>query len=120
MSKNIKAGSWWLDEDGDIVYVAFNRGQLPFHTTEDDDDDEPIMVWHNQTGGTEAACLWVEESALVRELPGCTGFDYKVPPEIPHSSVMNVPPQWIPYVDGEGKEFLILGYLRQPVDATAG
>ena len=110
MSKNIKAGSWWLDVDGDIVYVAFNRGQLPFHTTEDD-EDEPIMVWHNQTGETEAACLWVEESALVRELPGCTGFDYKVPPEVPPSAEMAGPPQWIPVTGIDGQLYHCLGYL---------
>lgn len=110
MSKDIKAGSRWLDEDGDTVYAAFNRGQLPFHTNEDDEDD-PIMVWHNLTGGTKATCLWVGESALVRELPGCTGFDYKVPPEVPLGTEVGGPPQWIPVTGIDGQLYHCLGYL---------
>lgn len=108
MSKDIKAGSWWLDEDGDIVYVAFNRKQLPFTTKE---DDEPIMVWHNCKDEAEAACLWVYESFLIRELPGCTGFDYKVPPEVPHNSVMREPPQWILVMGVDSQLYHCLGYL---------
>jgi len=115
VSKNIKSGSWWVDVDGDIVYVAFVEQTLPFEV-----EEGRFLCYYDARATNPPAVIWYGEADLIRELPGCTGFDYKVPPEIPHSSVMNVPPQWIPYVDGEGKAFLVLGYQCQPVDATAG
>lgn len=119
MSKNVKAGTWWLDTEGDIIYVGSNRSHLPFPTTEDDEAD-CVEAWFRLGDESKARCSWMMESSLVRELPDCTGFDYKVPPEEPKSLMVEGSPTWVPFTGHDGKEYMFLGYVCQPVDATAG
>lgn len=122
MSKNIKAGTWWLDADGDIIYVGSNRSHLPFATTEDDEED-CVEGWFKLAGESKARCIWMTEPSLVREFPDCTGFDYEVPQEPsgnPKAGLVEGSPTWVPITGADGREYLFLGYEVKPVDATAG
>lgn len=117
MSKNIKAGTWWLDSDGDIVYVVSNNSNLPFGIRE---KASRIGVWWYRLSMDYPLHIMVDEKHLVRELPNCTGFDYKVPPEEPKCPMVEGSPTWVPFTGHDGKEYMFLGYVCQPVDATAG
>lgn len=117
MSKNIKAGTWWLDSEGDIVYVAFTNSNLPFDIKK---EDYRIVAWWYSSSMSGPLPAIVTESSLVRELPDCTGFDYKVPPEEPKCLKVEGSPTWVPFTGHDGQQYMFLGYVCQPVDATAG
>ena len=105
MSKDIKAGTWWLDEEGDIVYVAAVERGLPFHV----DRDEPSVLCYYMRSDGRVDFILHEEYCLIRELPGCTGFDYKEPPVIPTPG--DHPTQWVPLMGVDGQVYHCLGYL---------
>lgn len=104
MSKDIKAGTWWLDEDGDIVYVATTERALPFG----ENIDGPVVLCYYQSGNGNVCWVRHEEEALIRELPGCTGFDYKEPLVIPTPG--DQPTQWVPLMGVDGQVYRCLGY----------
>lgn len=105
VSKDIKAGTWWLDEDDSIVFVALDERTLPLDMTE---VGSPFMCYY-MDGEGEISQVFHAEDQLVRELPGCTGFDYKEPPAIPTPG--DHPTQWVPIMGVDGQVYHCLGYV---------
>lgn len=104
VSKNIRAGTWWLDQDGDNIYIVMDgRLSLPAGVL---NPEFPFIVLYRHEGGVFVAQM--NGSELVRELPGCTGFDYEEPSVTPMSN--DGPAQWIPVMGVDGQVYHCLGY----------
>lgn len=74
--KTPQPGEWWLDEDGDLGYV---HGLT----------DNARLVFKFRSDSKTYACNCSPDN-LVRHLPDCTGWDYKVPDEEPERKMKNV------------------------------
>lgn len=105
VSKDIKAGTWWLNTDGEICYVGLNEVKLPIEV----DSDRLTLCCYPRSKDGSVKVVWYSEDQLVRELPGCTGFDYKEPPVIPTPG--DYPTQWVPIMGVDGQVYHCLGYV---------